>query len=155
MKSKLLRYFSVLFVVLMIAGLIFGAFSNKAAASQPVVPAAIDETAAAVPISAADYGWEPATRLWTAAEMAAAKPYPLPERTGERTNTIEPMQATGPAGFSPSAAPLGAKIETASEADLAVFEGAAPLGYSYPGPFTRFKNFGNYNTFPYPHPLTI
>jgi V8-like Glu-specific endopeptidase len=149
MKSKLLRYLSVVFAVLMIAGLIFGTISFKASAASPISSGGDTEVAATGVISALDQGWKPATRLWTKAEMAAAKPYPLPVKSGEPTISIELDEPTGTPGMSPGGAPLGKKVKAVTQADLAIFEGVSPLGFSYPAPFTRYENFANYNIYPY------
>lgn len=82
-----------------------------------------------------------ASRPWTAAEMRAAKPYPL-ERIDKSAGVFSSdptLGPTGPASFAPGAGPdssAAALSEATVEESVAL--GVTPLGYTYPAPFTRF-----------------
>jgi len=79
-----------------------------------------------------------ASRPWTAAEMKAAKPYPMAQEANGADYTVSNVGADGPAG-SVRGSRSGAQSNKADAESLAVEEiGAIPLGYTYPAPFTRF-----------------
>lgn len=94
---------------------------------------------------------------WTAADMLAAKPYPMPKGGATVTDT-EAADATldvsGPPVFASGALPGGeGKTPPAMLAKDAVAPALGPIaqGYSYPGPFTRFHvgNIASYTTYPF------
>ncbi|MGQ9667606.1 MAG: trypsin-like serine peptidase [Anaerolineae bacterium] len=86
-----------------------------------------------------------AARPWTAEEMKAAVPYPLPEMSFDGALTVDVLTGPdGPAGAVKGALPL--KDQTALgaldelellEEDAALEAAAEFLGYAYPPPFTR------------------
>lgn len=87
-----------------------------------------------------------AARPWTAEEMKAAIPYPMPELTFEGTLSADVLAGPdGPAGAVKGSPPLkGQNALSANdeeldfmEVDAAVETGLEFLGYSYPPPFTR------------------
>lgn len=89
-----------------------------------------------------------ATRDWTAAELAAAKPYPLPElaSNGEAPSADLLGGPTGAPGSKPGYNP----DETLSLPSLEDLAGA-PMGYGYPAPFTviKVKDISNLTKFPF------
>ena len=92
---------------------------------------------------------------WTAAEMRAAKPYPMPK--GNAATQSDPSEATlvpsGPPVFAAGSNGAGAASVPAALAKQAEPEalGATPLGYTYPPPFTRLPvaNIASYTTYPF------
>lgn len=134
MQTKYLKLFSSFLLIAMLA-LAVGFNSQPAAAvSQPV--ADVQEVTG---ITSPEGLAVAAAKPWTAAQMKAAKPYPLAKL--ESSGGIISDATVGPNG-APGSAP-GAKPHASSEAaaeaaveDLAL--AVNPLGYSYPAPFTRF-----------------
>jgi len=144
MKSKLFRYTSLFIGILMIAGLFFGAMTSKAAANTQVQADSTELVSASQ-----SPGWKAATRPWTKAEMLAAKPYPLADPGKERSVTTSPEAPDGAPGAIPSSLPMDAPAQPVVETGMDVFSSPSPLGYSYPGPFTRYGNFSSYTRYPY------
>jgi V8-like Glu-specific endopeptidase len=116
-------------------------------ANQPPAPENLDEILVS---SLKAPEWTRATREWTAAEMAAAKPYPMPELDGAYEmlvpsgDAVQPQAGTALTTF-PAALPEG---EVGFVNDLEIlgnFGGSAPMGYTYPGPFTRYTLYNKYN----------
>jgi V8-like Glu-specific endopeptidase len=84
-----------------------------------------------------------ATHVWTLAEMAAARPMPMPDARALSTdnNNMTAPRRLGSPGFAPGSA---AAPELFS--GLSAGAGAVPLddpvpSYAYPPPFTRYENF--------------
>jgi len=94
-----------------------------------------------------------AVQPWTAAQMKAAKPYPMPSLDGAAALTGDATASpTGPAGFAPGAKPGQSAASAAVEAlEADSMAGVSPLGYAYPAPFTRFHVGGisAYTTYPF------
>jgi V8-like Glu-specific endopeptidase len=94
-----------------------------------------------------------ASRPWTAEEMKAAIPYPMPEMTFEGALTADALAGPdGPAGAIKGALPLKDQNSLGAlellEEDVAFEPAAEFLGYSYPPPFTRHAvwTITNYKT---------
>ncbi len=144
-RNKFLKLFSMILSVILLVAL------------SELVPASADIPAQSSSGEAAQPGAGPfrtsdedgvfvmAARPWTAEEMRAAIPYPMPEMTFEGALTVDVLAGPdGPAGAIKGAVPL--KDQSAQGAldalelleEDGVFEAAAEfLGYSYPPPFTR------------------
>ena len=94
-----------------------------------------------------------ATKPWTAAQMKAAKPYPMPSLDDAAAIAGDLTAGpTGPAGFAPGAKPGQSAASAAVEAmEADPMTGVSPLGYSYPAPFTRFHvgAISPYTTYPF------
>ena len=89
--------------------------------------------------------WTMATREWTAEELAAAQPMPLPELTDYDAAKISTaaFDRGGEVGTTAATLPEGMSGETFAESfDLAPTSPTA--GYDYPAPFTRYTDFGKY-----------
>lgn len=80
-------------------------------------------------------------RPWTADEMQAAIPLPLPTLEGSAPHGLTAAGGipTGPAGFAPSVAPAGSRL-TMAPMPTASAAGAAN-GYGYPPPFDRYQPY--------------
>lgn len=147
MQTKILKVFSSVLLVAMLA-LAIGFASQPAAAGSQPAPAAQEVTGITSPDNLA----VAAARPWTAAEMRAAKPYPLAKLTSDGGITSDAtVGPNGPAGSAPGARPLAAPgaVSEATVDDTAL--AINPLGYSYPAPFTRFPvaNISAYSTYPF------
>jgi V8-like Glu-specific endopeptidase len=97
-----------------------------------------------------------ATRIWTAEEMAAAKPMPLRRFPGGPGAPSAAMQPTGEPGLDPGGRPakdLTTPVVEQSEGEEVYLGEVDPLGYSYPFPFTRYELFPRvkklYQFYPY------
>lgn len=90
-----------------------------------------------------------APRPWTAAEMQAAVPYPLPQREGGPTAAIVPTAPPGEPGFVPARPPEGGAWlpRTRGMAGPVVGAAADGEGFGYPPPFDRYA--------PYAQPRTV
>jgi V8-like Glu-specific endopeptidase len=128
MKTSKVRIIAnILLVLAVMLGL--GAFSSQASAAP--------QKNSDVKSAAEDGVKASATRPWTAAEMAAAIPYP-DTLTTEAAPALDAVAApNGPAGFAAGAMPGGKPFDAAlAGPDLGV---PVPTsgGYTYPYPFTR------------------
>jgi len=150
MKSKMFRYTSLFIGILLLAGLFLAALPSQAAAVTKADSPAKDDSGGTISSKQAPE-WTAATRPWTKEEMMAAKPYPIKSPAGDRSGiTNAPEVQVGEAGFKPSSFPMNARpVVEDVDSDLGVFSSPSPLGYTYPAPFTRYKNFANYKLFPY------
>ncbi len=159
MKRNLFRLSRLGLAALVLVILILGAAGEHgvvAAVSRETSRATDAQADALTVVSARDSNpqWKMASRPWTKEEMLAAKPYPIKTLTGEPARSITPVAAEGTAGLISSVPPEGAKlgISTLEDQSLLAGEllgGAAPLGYSYPAPFSRWNHFQAYTRFPY------
>jgi V8-like Glu-specific endopeptidase len=92
-------------------------------------------------------------REWTEERMGKARPYPLPvlpaepnrgRAAAEALSTVPPVFIPGSpdgVGYLPGIDPQSGGVEPTAVID--------PLGYSYPPPYTRYRNFDNYKRYPY------
>lgn len=82
-----------------------------------------------------------AARPWSAAELQAAIPLPLPTLEGSAPQGLTAAGGvpTGPAGFVPSLAPSGSRLYTTPMPGAAMAGAAA--GYGYPPPFDRYQPY--------------
>lgn len=118
------------------------------------------------PVMAAETGisnWEDSVPVaaampWTAAEMRAAKPYPMPTGNAEATQAETFDEALAPAD--PPGFAAGSFSGVVSKATAPMIMAATPVvddlgpitrGYTYPAPFTRFPiaNIASYQTYPF------
>ena len=141
--SKVRIITNVLLVLVFVLGL--GSFSSlaKASVSQQAPDGFISSDEDGVMVLA--------TRAWTAAEMLAAKPYPLGEGTGDATSTVDMLAVPdGPAGAVRGAAP-GKTPGAPTSLSEAIGSDVGKLGYSYPAPFTRqyVYTFASQTTYPF------
>ena len=127
----MLKRFSVIFIVVVLALSIVGSTSvsasDQSAGGTTVTP----------PSSAADLS---AARAWTTAEMLAAKPYPLVSRLTSALPTVDALAGpTGAAGSIAGGRPASAAATTLdTPADyFSQQSGVSLLGYGYAPPFTR------------------
>jgi V8-like Glu-specific endopeptidase len=153
MKQKLLRSTQTLMIFFLIAVFLLGAAGERgkviAAAPASVPAAAVQEGNISVKSDPAGVSWKAATRPWTTERMLAAKPLDIITLEGEPAMSIDATAAESEFGVYPSALPGDFKQPLAKIQDLELDSFAAPLGYSYPAPFTRFWNFAKYTRFPY------
>lgn len=124
------------FVVLLLVAAVVAAFGvpTQALAGGKAITSAEDGVAVA------------ATRPWTAEEMRAAIPYPMPEFDGALPSAGIPAGPDGPAGFKAGSQGGGAPLFGADD-----LGGADPLAFSYPAPFTRLyvHAIAPYTTYPF------
>jgi hypothetical protein len=151
MKRKLSRIVNVIIGIAMLAVLFLGTVGEGRAvppAAPRVAPAQqTDVTSVSTDMTTE---WTATKELWTKEEMLAAKPYPMPEASGDPQYTITAEEPTGAPGAFESAKPsVGGRTSLLSAGDDAALSFAAPTGYSYPAPFTRYRNFQGYHKFPY------
>ena len=124
----MLKRFSVIFIVIVLALSVVGAASaavpDQSADATTVTPSGPDLSA---------------TRAWTKAELLAAKPYPLAAGLANALPTVDPLAGpNGAAGSIAGGRPAGAAATTLdASADFSSQSGASLLGYSYAPPFTR------------------
>jgi hypothetical protein len=150
MKHRLLRLTQIIVGILLLAVMLLGAVGDRGAVAAPAAAAPQAETQGGVISARSDNpAWKAATRPWTKERMLAAIPKDMPTLEGEPAMSIEVTAAEGISGAFPSALPGNAKQATAAFEDLDLFAPAAPLGYSYPAPFSRWKHFQAYTVFPY------
>jgi len=93
--------------------------------------------------------WMAAPQPWTKEMMLAAEPYPMEINEGEPALSVELAEPLGKPGLIPSTAPEGTETFSMVEEDFDILSGAALLGYTYPPPYTRYRNFDSYDVFPY------
>lgn len=144
MKLELRRHAWLAISALLLAALLLTGVGGPAAATppKPVLP---DQNGGVI-TSDRDGVDVAAARPWTEAEMAAAKPYPLPEVEAkaltEAIESIEKELAAGPAGAIPGALPGGEPAPSGNGTQLLNIGPSAGLtGYGYPPPYTRFQVF--------------
>jgi V8-like Glu-specific endopeptidase len=152
MIRKLSRVVNVIVGIAMLAILFLGT-AGEGRAELPAAPrvAPVEQTdGSTVSTRMIAPEWTAAKEPWTKEEMLAAKPYPMPDASGEPQYSITADEPAGAPGKFASAKPAtGGKLTLLGEGDEAALSFAAPLGYSYPAPFTRYKNFQHYGVFPY------
>jgi V8-like Glu-specific endopeptidase len=133
MHSKSLKILVALLLVAVVAASL--GFSNQPVAA--VEPQAGGATA----ITSTDDGIQSlgATRDWTAAELAAAVPYPAPQLSAADYEYAADALAgpDGPAGSVAGARPGKALANSAEQLGAVELGSASPLAFSYPAPFTR------------------
>lgn len=90
-------------------------------------------------------------RAWTRAEMLAAESLDFNEIDPATVTAPAPRAVKGAPGQSSSGVPKALSTHQPSTAGgfSSVASPGAILGYSYPGPFTRFEIFTDYLQFPY------
>jgi V8-like Glu-specific endopeptidase len=128
---------------------------QNAFASAPTQPPAPENLDQVLVSSLQAPAWTREVHQWTAAEMANAQPYPIPVSEGSPdllvplSDSVQPL-AGGGLQTSPAALAEG-EVGFVNELDrLGNFGAAAPTGYGYPGPYTRYTYFGKYSKeFPY------
>lgn len=147
-------------LILIAAFLLEPVGSQKAVAfrglEKPVVDTQAEEVVSASMMAAPE--WTKATREWTEAEMAAAKPYPMPESPVQPDafapqGGLPDVQAAAPVKTFPAGLPEGevGYVNDLSGLSALTSGGAlAPTGYTYPPPFTRYTYYGQYHKeYPY------
>jgi V8-like Glu-specific endopeptidase len=149
MQSKQVKLFSSVILIVMLA-VALSLAAKPAAASAPA--AAVAQSGGETAITSPENLAVAAPRPWTAAEMKAAKPYPMPEGKGS-AGLVSDVTAgpTGPAGSAKGARPNAKSGVASTEATVDDVAAAInPAGYSYPGPFTRFHvgDIAAYTTYP-------
>lgn len=147
MKTKLFRLTSLFVALTMLAVIFLGTAGSQVVAAPPAsVPAAVDAGGFMKASDSPEF--TASTKVWTEAELAAAKPYPVKSYEGNPTFDISPVSAEGGPKFSSAALPEGAQ-GTALNVVPDFLQNASPLGYTYPPPFTRYGRYNNLTTFPY------
>jgi V8-like Glu-specific endopeptidase len=154
MIQNRIRLSTVIIIILLLAFFSVGMVDGQVAASPKTQ---IQHTAAAVEengggeISALTNspGWLAATSPWTQERMMAAQPYPMPNIEGEFTLSTELPVKVGNPGIQPSSPPEVSEVPFLAEEATGIMSASSLLGYSYPPPYTRYKNFDSYQVFPY------
>jgi hypothetical protein len=82
-----------------------------------------------------------APRLWTAADMQTAIPYPLPARESSLATTVMPVAPDGEPGFIPARPPEGHMLLFRGSRAMDTVVAADGEGYSYPPPFDRYAPY--------------
>lgn len=137
MRTKAWKMLGFMFLI---AVILMGIVST----AQPVAASGAIKDAGDAGITSDESGVKvAAARPWTAKEMLAAIPYPLPaaELGAESYSADASLGPDGPAGFASGARPnagTGAGSLAEELADAGPL-GVSPLGYTYPAPFTRFS----------------
>jgi V8-like Glu-specific endopeptidase len=154
MIQNRIRLSTVIIIILLLAFFSVGAIDSQVTAStetQFQQPAAASEQDGGGEVSAKSnsIGWLAATEPWTKERMLAALPYPLENIEGELTLSAELTEMVGNPGLRPSNPPEASEVPLLVEEDFEIMSSASLLGYSYPPPYTRYKNFDSYQVFPY------
>lgn len=148
--KKIVRYFlSIAFVSMFLLVGAIGPINNASAS-----PIHQDLEGGSIITSNMDLVRVAVTRPWTAAEMAAAVPYPIPdyESTGAEIQVDALGGPDGPAGMEPGSTPGGSQSNTVAAPEVELMMGGVDfLGYSYPPPFTRHfvHTVSNPNVYPF------
>jgi hypothetical protein len=148
------RLSTVIVVILLLAFFSVGIVDGQVAASPKTLiqlTAAADEENGGGEISALtnSIGWLAATSSWTKERMLAAQPFPTAIIEGEFTLSTELPVTVGNPGIQPSSPPEASEVPFLAEEAIGTMSGSSLLGYSYPPPYTRYKNFDSYKVFPY------
>ena len=154
MNRNRFRLSTVIIIILLVALFSVGAIDSQVAASSaaqtPHTAATADQDGGGeVSAKTNSTEWLAASRPWTKERMLAAQPYPLVTTEGELTLSTELTEPVGQPGLKPSSPPEGFDIPSIAEESIEISSAAYMLGYSYPPPYTRFKNFDSYQVFPY------
>ena len=153
MNRNRTRLPTVIIIILLVALFSVGAIDSQvvtSSAAQPPQTAAGDQNGGGeVSAKTNSIEWLAATEPWTKERMLAAQPYPRVTTEGELTLSTELTEPVGKPGLKPSSPPEGYEIESRTEEFIEISSTANLLGYSYPPPYTRYKNFDSYQVFPY------
>ena len=153
MKRNRTRLPTVIIIILLVALFSVGAIDSQvvtSSAAQPPQTAAGEQNGGGeVSAKTSTTEWLASTRPWSKERMLAAQPYPLINTEGNLTSIIELTEPVGKPALKPSSPPEGYEIESRTEEFIEISSNASLLGYSYPPPYTRFKNFDSYQIFPY------
>ncbi|MFC1922288.1 trypsin-like serine peptidase [Chloroflexota bacterium] len=152
MIQNRIRLSTVIIIILLVALFSVGAIDSQVAASsaaQLFQTAADQNGGGEISAKTNSTEWLAATRPWTKERMLAAQPYPLVTTEGQLTLSTELTEPVGKPGLKPSSPPEGLDIPSIAEESFEISSAAYLLGYSYPPPYTRFKNFDSYQVFPY------
>jgi hypothetical protein len=138
--KKVIGILTTVFAVIMIAAFVAQP-KVSVSASQPAAP--VLEGDGAEIVYAPE--WTMATREWTAAELAAAQPMPVPELSDFDATKISkvPEARGGEAGTVAATLPEGMSAEGFAES-FDIVPASPNAGYDYPAPFTRYTDYGKY-----------
>jgi V8-like Glu-specific endopeptidase len=144
----------MIIIILLLAFFSVGAVDNQVTAS-PMTQ--IEQTATApgqdgggeISAKSDSINWVAATQPWTEERMLAAQPYPMMYLEGEITLSAEVTEPVGIPGVKPSRPPETSQDLRLAEEDIEFKSETGLLGYDYPPPYTRFRNFDSYKVFPY------
>jgi hypothetical protein len=149
LKRKALRIVGgVLAIAVAIILIIDATGVTSSLASQPTVAQATQTDGLVSSLEAPEWVW--AASDWTADQMAAAQPYPMPAADAN-SSVVSANEAFGQSladkvpGYVPFTAPEDMDItgDSLLQALMPDFS-TSPNGYSYPAPFTRYSYYGKY-----------
>jgi len=153
MQTKHFKIISSVFLIAVVA-MALGFSSQSAAAGNLPAGDAQAQSNGFTGITSTDDGVAVAAiQPWTAAQMKAARPYPLArvDSSSAGLSSNVTLGPDGPAGFAPGARPEGSSAATVDTFVGDETLGVTPLGYSYPSPYTRFHvgAISAYTTYPF------
>ncbi|MES0361059.1 MAG: hypothetical protein ABUK20_09105, partial [Anaerolineales bacterium] len=154
MKRNRIQLPTVIIIILLVALFSVGMVDGQVAASPKtqihLSASAVEENGGGeVSAKSNSPGWLAAAEPWTKERMLAAQPFPLENIEGELTLSAELTETVGIPGIKPSSPPEASEVPFLVEEDIEIMSAASLLGYSYPPPYTRYKNFDSYEVFPY------
>ena len=149
------RLFGVIIGILVIFSMsILPDSSPKAMANLPPEPPVIDDPNEEPISSKSAPSWVWASKPWTEEEMAAAKPYPLPENAMD-SRMVSPVGPSPEVSTHPGLVTFpgslpegegGALSPTAGNDLFSMPDPTASQGYGYPAPYTRYTQYGKYKS---------
>jgi V8-like Glu-specific endopeptidase len=161
MKAAI-RVIGIFFCALLVLELVIGQVGSQPATASRTLPDPVVNQPEEGVVSRNSMVAPQSTRaphMWTEAEMAAAKPYPVTERQGQ-ADMLVPLTAsadtpspvaqlkTFPAGLPEGE--VGTLNDLSGLTSLGTGSPTAPSGYGYPAPFTRYTYYGRYSKeYPY------
>lgn len=152
MNRNLIRITIALLGLILVIVIVSGLSGERGAASQPDQTRA--ETEEPGPKFISHRVAEPLAESltgtgWTVEDMQAAQPYPVKVNADEAAVSLGLSRPDGPPGVIASSPPGLDFSAAANSVEMLASAEITVVGYDYPPPYARYKNFDSYLTYPY------
>ena len=151
MKSRFVRFLTLLVGIILLAAIIFAMSGEPGAASQ-----ALPGSSSGIDNCGGNVSNEPSSNLsssisdpWTKERMLAAKPYPLESLDREKDFSLQMDLPQGAPGFVSGSPPSSDQFDITVQPDSYTLAQSTTTGYNYPAPFVQYQNFDSYLVYPY------
>ena len=151
MKSRFVRFLTLLVGIILLAAIIFAMSGEPGAASGNPSEAfqGSDNAGGNVSSKSISKLSSSESQPWTQERMQAAQPYPLEPLDSELEFSLQFSQPQGEPAFLPGSPPAADLHGYTVQQEPQSISLAAAAGYDYPAPFARYQNFDSYQIYPY------
>lgn len=151
MKSRFVRFLTLLVGIILLAAIIFAMSGEPGAASGNPTETFQENDNADGNVSSKSISKlsSSESQPWTQERMQAAQPYPLDSLDSELEFSLLLNHPQAEPGFIPGSPPSAGRFDVTFQQDANTIAQATTSGYNYPAPFVQFVNFDSYQVYPY------